>query len=344
MSRIKPAEMAQALARPDPAIRFYLLSGEDEAGSRALYQKLEAAMGDEAERIDISSGKLKDDPALLADEAAAISLFGGARFIRLTIEAGGDSALPAVETLLDASVAGNPVVALAGPLTARAKLLKLADDHPLARACISYMPDDRDISGIVQEIAKAKHLWTSPDVARMIGGMVANDRALIANELEKIALYLDSSADNVLEVTQGTLQQLGAETLEEDIGEAINVTLGGNARMIQAMLTRMDATALNEIRLIRALAIRVQLLAGLRAEVERGSNPGAVVEGHRAIFWKEKGAIKAQLVLWDAAKLSRIMSRLYEAEEAIKASGTAGGVLLRQLLAEIVRMGARGRG
>lgn len=335
--------MAAALSKPDPAIRFYLLSGADEAGSRALYQKLEVAMGPDAERVDIASSKLKDDPALLASEAAAMSLFGGARFIRLTVESSGDNAVPAVQALLEADVAGNPVVALAGTLTAKAKLLKLADDHNLARACISYMPEDRDIVGIVQEIAKSKHLWASPEVARMIGAMVGNDRGLIANELEKISLYLDSNPDNVLEVSHDTLRKLGAETLEEDIGEAVDVTLSGNARMLQAMLTRMDATGLNEIRLIRSLAMRVQLLAGLRGEVEAGSSPSSVVKGNRAIFWKDQPVVTAQLAMWDSTKLARIMSRLYETEQAIKASGTAGGVLLRQLLADIVRLGARSR-
>ena len=343
MSRIKPEDMARLLGNPDPAIRFYLLAGEDEAGSRTLFRTLENIMGPDAERVDLTSSKLKDDPALLASEAASISLFGGARYIRVLVETSGDNMVDAVDALLKADVAGNPVVAIAGTLTPKAKLLKLADDSPLARACISYMPDERNIVGIVQGIAQEHHVWASPDVARMIGGMVANDRTLIANELEKIALYLDAGPDNVLEVTHGTLQKLGAETLEEDIGEAIDVTLGGNARLLQPMLTRMDATGVNEIRLIRALAIRVQMLAGLRAEVERGSSPHAVVEGTRSIFWKDKKAVKDQLGLWDAAKLSRIETRLYEAEQAIKASGTAGGILLRQLLAEIVMLGARAR-
>ena len=36
-------------------------------------------MGAEAERVDLSGAELKADPARLADEAASISLFGGAR-------------------------------------------------------------------------------------------------------------------------------------------------------------------------------------------------------------------------------------------------------------------------
>ena len=158
MTRIKPEEMARLLGNPDPAIRFYLLAGEDEAGSRTLFRALESAMGSDAERVDLTSSKLKEDPALLASEAASISLFGGARYIRVTVETSGDNMVDAVAALLQAEVAGNPVVAIAGTLTPKAKLLKLIDDSPLARACISYMPDDRNIVGIVQAIAQEKHV------------------------------------------------------------------------------------------------------------------------------------------------------------------------------------------
>jgi len=99
---MKPEEarLRRALDAADPAIRFYLLYGPDEAGSRALADRLAAAMGAEAERIDLTSGQLKSDPARLTDEAAAISLFGGRRWIRLEPATG--DAIEAVQALLEA--------------------------------------------------------------------------------------------------------------------------------------------------------------------------------------------------------------------------------------------------
>src|SRR3546814_20690612 len=76
-------------------------------------------MGPEAERIDLDGAALKIDPARLADEAASISLFGGARWIRVTLA--GDEALPAIEGLLQAAQAGNPVIAIGGPLKTSSK-------------------------------------------------------------------------------------------------------------------------------------------------------------------------------------------------------------------------------
>ena len=104
--KAKPADFQRALARPAET-RLFLLYGPDESGSRALVRKLGEAMGPEAERIDFKGADLKEDPARLADEAAAISMFGGARWI--LVEQAGDEILPAVEALLEAGAAGNPV-------------------------------------------------------------------------------------------------------------------------------------------------------------------------------------------------------------------------------------------
>ncbi|MDP8994406.1 MAG: DNA polymerase III subunit delta, partial [Pseudomonadota bacterium] len=103
--------------------RFFLLHGPDEAGSRGLLKALAAAAGEDAERVDLAGAELKGDPARLADEAASISLFGGARYI--VVEPAGDETVPALEALLAAPTAGNPVAVIAGSLKPSSKLLKL---------------------------------------------------------------------------------------------------------------------------------------------------------------------------------------------------------------------------
>ena len=81
------AQIEAALAAPGET-RFFLLHGPDDSGSRALVKALAEAMGPAAERIDLAGSELKADPARLADEAAAISMFGDARWI--LVEPAGD--------------------------------------------------------------------------------------------------------------------------------------------------------------------------------------------------------------------------------------------------------------
>ena len=83
--------LPSALDRPDPAIRYYLFHGPDEAGSRALAARLLKGLGN-ADKFIVVGQAVKSDPATLADEAGAISLFGGKRAIWVE-PAGGASML-----------------------------------------------------------------------------------------------------------------------------------------------------------------------------------------------------------------------------------------------------------
>ena len=127
------------------------------------------------------------DPARLADEAASISLFGGARWI--LVEPAGDESVPAVEALLEAPAAGNPVVADRRRAQARSKLLKLALGAPAALAFASYAPDGRDADRLVLDMARAQGLIIRPDVARRIAEAAAATARSSTQELDKFALY-----------------------------------------------------------------------------------------------------------------------------------------------------------
>ena len=96
--------IGRAVDQPAAQIRFYLFHGPDEAQSRALAERLLQALG--ASRFVIGAGAIKSDPAALADEAGAISMFGDKRLI--WIEPASDEILAGVEALLEASAAESP--------------------------------------------------------------------------------------------------------------------------------------------------------------------------------------------------------------------------------------------
>ena len=105
--------LAAALDRPDPATRFYLFYGPDEAGSRALAARLLKGLGN-ADKFVVLGQAVKSDPATLADEAGAISLFGGKRAI--WIEPAGDEIAEGVEAMLETPASESAVIAIAGAL------------------------------------------------------------------------------------------------------------------------------------------------------------------------------------------------------------------------------------
>jgi DNA polymerase-3 subunit delta len=165
-------------------------------------------MGAAAERIDMDGPALRNDPARLADEAAAISMFGDKRWIR--INGAGEECVPAVEALLEAPQAGNPVIALAGAIRNTSRLAKLCLDNPAAMAFASYAPDEREAGKIAMAIARDLGLRLPPDLARRIADLTGNDRALMAGEVEKMALYLDASPEAPKEATAEALDALSS--------------------------------------------------------------------------------------------------------------------------------------
>jgi DNA polymerase-3 subunit delta len=341
MKSLKPHEL-ERIQRLDQ--RFFLLTGPDDATMEALAARLTGLAGKDAERLDLTSSQMAQDPSLLAVEAASMSLFAGARVIRLDIGGSGDDSLAAVEALLGADSAINPVIATGASVTAKSKLVKLVEgsDHGVAAIC--YQPDRRALIGIAMSSADGVGLRLGNAEAQLLIDLVSGDQALMRRELEKIALYLDAGSDRQRQVTAADIAALGAATHEEDVSEVINVALGGKTRDLPAMFATAAAVGVAEIRIIRALAIRATQLARLRAEVDAGAHPATVVAAKSSgVFWKERDAVTAQLHIWDSVRIARLMSRLLDCERSLKASGTAGGVLFRKLVTDIAHQAARAR-
>lgn len=343
MKSVKPADLERQ-ARLDPALRFTLLTGPDEATMAAVAGHLVGLVGKDAERVDLSGTQLAQDPSLLAAEAASMSLFASARIIRLELSGSGDDSLAAVEALLAAETAINPVIATGASVTAKSKLVKLVEGSDHAVAAICYQPDRRALVGIAMSAADEQGLRLANAEAQLLVDLVSGDQALMRREIEKMALYLDAAADRQRQVTPADIAALGAATHEEDVSECINVALGGKVRDLPDMLAKAAAVGVAEIRIIRALAIRALALARLRAEVDAGAHPATVVAARTSgIFWKERDAVTAQLRIWDSVRVARLMSRLIECERALKSSGTPGGVLFRKLMTDITHQAARAR-
>jgi DNA polymerase-3 subunit delta len=330
-------QIERALAAPQPEHRLFLLHGPDESGSRDLASRLAKAMGADAERIDLAGPALKADPARLSDEAASISLFGGARFIR--VDPAGDEILDAVEALLEAPSAGNPVVAIAGALRKESKLLKLALASPLILAFASYAPEGQDADRLAIAMGREFGLGMSPDVARRLAAATSGDRALLARELEKLALFADAAPDRPGMIDGEALDALGAATDEGDLSRLVDAVLAGRSDAADAELGRLAGEAIEGVPVVRALLRRLHLLAQMRAEA---AGPDAV-SSTKPLFWKDKEAVARQVARWSPDAIETAIRRLAAAERQIKAAGSPGNVAVEEELLAISRAAARMR-
>jgi DNA polymerase-3 subunit delta len=317
-------QIEAALDRADPAIRLYVLHGTDDAGSRALAARLGAALGEDAERVDIEGATLKDEPGTLAGKASALSLFGTKRWIRVI---GGEECFLAVEELLNTDAQTDPVVIVAGSFRKDSKLLPFAESHPAALVHRGAVPEGRDAGELAAAIARPLGLKIEPRIAERLAAMCNGDRALIQREAEKFALYLDAAPDRPRELDDATLDAVSADAQEGDHAALVEAAFDGNAAGVARELALLGDLGSGAVTVLRAAARRALLLA----------NPPKWLKG------PESEAIHRQQRLWRPERLARVSERLFFVEERLKDGRTAGAVLARDELVQIARVAARGR-
>ncbi|MGE3395446.1 MAG: DNA polymerase III subunit delta [Sphingomonas sp.] len=336
---VKPHQFARILADVAP-YRLFLFHGPDESGSRALAGKVASALGPDVERIDLTGQEMKGDPARLADEAAALSMFGGRRLI--LVERAGDESVPAASTVLELESAVNPVVLLAGDLKKSSALLKLVEGDARAVAVASYPVDERNAEALIDELARGLGLRLAAGAATRIAADSAGNRGVIQRELEKYALYFDASPESPQPLDHDAIDAIGADAGEGDLSRLLAAVAGGDPGRAEVELAQLRAEGKDGIQLIRAALRRITTLARLRAEVERGNSvSGVMASSGRGIFFKERNAIERELGRWRAPMLAKAIGRLIEAERQVMLAGGPGTVAADAELLAIARQAAR---
>jgi DNA polymerase-3 subunit delta len=333
--------LPRALDHPDPNLRFFLFHGADEAGSRALALRLLKGLGD-AEKFVVLGSAVKADPASLADEAAAMALFGGKR--ALWIEPAGDEITHGVAALLDAPAAESVVIAIAPSLTKRSSLLQLADGHARALSHVSYVPEGRELERIILEQGRTVGLGMAPDVAQRIAAAANGNQAIAAGEVEKLALFLDASPDRPRDADHDAVDAVGAEAADADLMRAGDIALSGEGQALTALLARLPHGGGEPVSMVRAVQRRLLMLAPLRARVEQGERIEDVLTSMgKALFWKEKPLVRQLLSTWTAARIAEATERAAEAERQMMLSPAPSEAVLGEFLVTLARVGARRR-
>ncbi len=324
-------------ARTD--IRLFFIFGQDESTVADIAAQMAGQLGG-AERVDIDSDQIRADPALLADEASSLSLFGDKRYVRLNFRR--EEGLAAVENLLALDSDANPVIATAGNLTKASKLRKLVEGHPRAMAHICYLPEEGDAAAAVMAYAATVGLKLDRSLAARISRYTGQDRKLAQAEVEKLSLYYDASPQRPATVEVAAFEALSAETGEENVSGLVNQVMGGDLRGAGRELVAARDMGVDAIRIIRALQRRVTLLGSMRAKVDNGANPGAVVKATRSIFWKEADDFVKQLSRWPSARLAGLNGHLIDVEAKLMSVREGlGTVILEEELIRIARAAAR---
>ena len=334
------------LADPDPAVTAVLIFGRDHGLVRERAERLtRAVLGAEADPFSIaelSAASLKDDPARLLDEAAALSFTGGRRVVRLGEAT--DSATGTIEALLSSGTVEAQVVIEAGDLGPRSTLRRLCEGAPNAVALPCYADEGTGLEAVIRESLACHDLRATPDAMAYLAANLGADRMVTRSELDKLALYSANAREVTLDDVVASVGDNTVMTLE-DLAFAAS---GGDPAGLARSLERSFEEGVSPVAALRAVMRHLQRLHLASGLIAAGRSTEDAIKSLRPpVFFKRDADVRAQLRIWSTEALTNGLSMLTEAEIQCKTTGMPESVIASQALMRLAaqsRARARTRG
>lgn len=331
------------LAAPQKFGVAALIYGEDRG---QVQQKLEQVMkavltdpNDPFNRVDISAEQLSEDPAILNDEAAAMSLTGDTRLIVLREAKDGMAKL--IEEAISALEAANGQAFLlvgADGLQARGGLRKLFEAHKACAAMACYKEEGANLGRTIQAALREQGLDADREAMQYLTEHLQGDRQRVMSEVEKIALYCMGQSSISLDDVMAVVEQNHSRELDA----LCNAVAGGAVGRASQLYTQLLREGESAVAVIRIMLNYLMRLYKIHAAMQDGASLDGAIKGLRPpVFFKQKDALMHQARLWNANALGDAMKRLHEAELKFKTGHPLPNIEVERALLFIATKAAR---
>lgn len=294
---------------------------------------LGAAANDPFRSAELSGAGINGDAAVLVDEAAALSLVGGRRVVRVV--AATDGAADAVSNVLKVragrdAAAEALVILEAGELGPRSALRRLFEDSPDAAAVACYPDENERLSEFARDALR--ELGHSVDSAAIdwITAAAGGDRSVLRRELEKLSVYVGPGSP----ITAGDAEACLGDTALLDVDEVALAASTGDLAGLDQAVVRAYAAGQSPITLLRAIGRELTRLHPASAAIAGGASVAdAMAQMRPPVFFKHKLPYQRALASWRPDDLARAIEVVVEAEVACKVrSGAEEAVAWRAAL------------
>lgn len=329
---LKPAQISGFLQNPPPGVRVILIYGPDTGlvseRAEALASKLVRDKNDPFCVSSLTGANVNEDAARLYDEAAAMTLGGGRRLIRVQHALDGNAS-SIVKLIADPPQCDSIVLIEAGDLEKKSKLRAACEtDSPLTAAIPCYLEDAAGRQRTIAAMLEAEKLAASRDVIRLLSDILPPDRLALRSEMDKLALY----AKGQKEVTLDDVRAIIADAGGAEIDDLVQAAAGGDPRRTATLLDHLLAEQTSPVALLRGMQRHLMRLQLARAHMAAGAGAGeALKKLSPPVFWKLVDPMTKQLQRWPLERLELRLAQLAEAEAACKRTGTPDTALTSQL-------------
>lgn len=351
MTALKGKGADAFVARRDPKIAAILVYGPDLGLVReradAIARQVCSDFRDAFNYIELTDADLKSDPARLADEAAALSMMGGERVVR--IRTNGEGAAAAAKLVIDGLEGGHLkptgiVLIEAGDLSKTSGLRKLFEGSKAAVALPCYSDAPADVRAIAAEAARAEDMKFDSEALDLLVLLLGEDRGVSRAEIDKLILYKGPKAvrEGASTITLDDVRAVLVDTVSDAAGEAASAAADGAQARLARALHRSASAGASPVGTVRALQrefLRLRAARGLMAE--GASAETAMGKLRPPVFFMEKRAFEARLSRWPLQKLDAALDILLDAELGAKSTGLPDEEIVERAAMRIAAMAGR---
>jgi len=338
---VKTGQADRFVTAPPKSLTAALVFGPDaglvQERAEKLMKTVVADLNDAFNVADLSEAVLLADKARLFDEAAAISMMGGRRVVR--VRGAGNGLADLFEDFLEDHAGDALVVVEAGDLAKSAALRKLFEADKTAAAIACYPDSARDLPDVIRDALRAEGFSIAPDALEDAAARLGSDRGVTRRELEKLMLYAQGRKQITLEDVRAVMGD-EVEARAEAVADAAG---GGDMAALDRELERLWVSDTNPAMVIRGAMGHFQKLLTMREAVTRGEPVETALKRLRPPpHFSRLPAFKAQAQRWNSERLSDALDMLLEAEALTRTTAVPAEAVTGRTLMNIAAM-ARGK-
>lgn len=317
---VKPQEADRFSQKPPDKIVAALVFGPDQGLVReraeALAKSVVPDLRDPFRVAEFSEDVLTADPARLWDEAAAISMLGGRRVVR--VRGAGNGLAKHFSRYLEDPPGDAMIVVEAGELAKGASLRRAFEEADNAAAIACYLDNARNLDDVVHAALKSEGLSIDPSALGDLVQRLGSDRGVTRREIEKLVLYV---GDEKTVTAEHVREAMGDES-DLRMDECCDAAGEGNFKALDNALARLWLAGTSPVAVLRLALGHFQRLTLVRSECDGGGNVQSAMRKLRPpIHFTRSDSFKAQASRWTEARLEEALSILYEAEALTKTTG-----------------------
>ena len=333
---VKSSDADRYVAAPPKNLKVALIFGPD-AGlvherAEKLARTVVADLTDPFLVTDLDESTIIADNARLFDEAAALSMLGGRRVVR--VRGAGNNLAKLFESFLADHMGDALVVVEAGDLAKGTGLRRLfeEDDHAAAIPC--YADNARDLYDVVRSAMKEYSVGIAPDAVEEAVSRLGSDRGITRKELEKLALYAGGK-----QISREDVRAVMGDEAEARVEEVCDAAGLGDLARLDLALERYFTADGNPVAVLRNAMGHFQKLALTRTFTARGEPIDVAIKRLRPpMHFSRVTSFKGQANNWSEERLAEALDILLDAEAMCKTTAVPAEAACGRALFNVAAM------